>query len=277
MTLWDQHTVELYVGLNDESRLSVLHPALERACGAVSGRRVLDFGCGDGRFAARIGNRGAEVVTCIDNNEWILHIAERNVRYLEKERGAVFEFAVGDENLLPTQGTYDLAICSLVLMMVNRRQRLRRIMVGLLQSLNLSGRLVLVVTHPMFRESRHRSFWNELPHGFSYRSPGTPYKVVFPARSRETRLVITDYHWRVRDYCEAIRDAGGRICDLSEVPGDADSDGKALSDPAYLIMVVRRSYSCTSSSYPTVGRVAPLLTGDSCPEPVVSRETSRPC
>lgn len=46
----------------DANRLLLLDPAVLEACGDVNGKRVLDLGCGEGRFGRMLAFRGASVV-----------------------------------------------------------------------------------------------------------------------------------------------------------------------------------------------------------------------
>lgn len=69
-------------------RRAVTH-AVEKACGGLSGRMVLDVACGTGASSRALADRGAFVVGC-DTSEGMLEVAQRR----EDHRGA----AVRDES-----------------------------------------------------------------------------------------------------------------------------------------------------------------------------------
>lgn len=78
------------------------------ACADVVGRRVLDVGCGSGRYAIALAERGAAHVLGIDLAEQMLAIATR----LAQQRGleGVCRFVRGDFLRLPLNETFDYAI-----------------------------------------------------------------------------------------------------------------------------------------------------------------------
>ena len=47
---------------DDPNRTTLLDPAMLELCGNVRGRRLLDIGCGEGRFCRMLGERGADAV-----------------------------------------------------------------------------------------------------------------------------------------------------------------------------------------------------------------------
>ncbi len=76
---------------NDYYRLEVHGPALLQACGDVRGLRVLDMGCGQGRFSRELARKGARVIG--------VDIAEKQIefalRHEEKQRLGI-EYRVMD-------------------------------------------------------------------------------------------------------------------------------------------------------------------------------------
>ncbi len=61
--LWQQSAREWvrFVDEGDENRTHLLDGPMLEACGKVDGLKVLDVGCGEGRFARMLSERGAEV------------------------------------------------------------------------------------------------------------------------------------------------------------------------------------------------------------------------
>ena len=76
-----------------------------------NGDRVLDAGCGPGRFTATIAKRGA-AITALDLSERQLQLAEENVRE-EGLLGRVDDFVAGDvaDLSLFADGYFDVVVC----------------------------------------------------------------------------------------------------------------------------------------------------------------------
>jgi 2-polyprenyl-3-methyl-5-hydroxy-6-metoxy-1,4-benzoquinol methylase len=83
----------------DRNRTLLLDPVMLALCGDVRGKRVLDVGCGEGRFCRMLAERGAAV-------------AGIDVAQTARARGAAFDaYAVASASALPfARGTFDLAV-----------------------------------------------------------------------------------------------------------------------------------------------------------------------
>lgn len=92
---------------NDANRKFVLDEPMLAECGEVSGKMVLDVGCGEGRFCRMLADRGA-IVTGIDPTQDLIEAA--------KGRHGNIDFRIaGGENLPFEDATFDLVVCYLVL------------------------------------------------------------------------------------------------------------------------------------------------------------------
>jgi len=112
--------------------------ALEAVRPLVVGQRVLDVGCGDGRWVSRTLAGGADGVVGLDLTEGMLRAARRRV-----PRG---RFVAGDMRALPFgAGTFDVVVCALALAHVPEPdppiREAARVLVA-------SGWLALVDLHP---------------------------------------------------------------------------------------------------------------------------------
>jgi SAM-dependent methyltransferase len=117
-------------------------PVVDELLGDVSGKRVLDAGCGDGTYSRRLNSLGA-IVTGIDGSVQMISIAERF-----PARPAL-GFAVADlTTKLPfSDDYYDVVLANMVLMDIPR------IDVAIAEFARLlvdGGRLVFSITHPCF-------------------------------------------------------------------------------------------------------------------------------
>jgi len=88
--------------------------ALERAMGEVAGRRVLDVGAGEGRFARELALRGAQVVA-LDRSKAMLRAGE------QAGEGPRPELVQGDALALPfADGSFDVVVAVTVLCFIER-------------------------------------------------------------------------------------------------------------------------------------------------------------
>ncbi len=123
------------------TREGLLDGAVLEACGEVRGLRVLDCGCGEGRFCRILAGRGARRVLGLD-------LCPSMIRAAEQLRRGADEYRVGDVQdlgFLP-DGSFDLAVsylnqCDLPDFRANNREVARVLGPG--------GRFVVANLHPM--------------------------------------------------------------------------------------------------------------------------------
>jgi 2-polyprenyl-3-methyl-5-hydroxy-6-metoxy-1,4-benzoquinol methylase len=123
------------------NRNGLLDKPILEACGDVSGLRVLDCGCGEGRFSRMMVSRGADHVLGVDSCEPMIEAA----RALES---GVDEYRVADvqEMSFLADETFDVAVsylnqCDLPDFVSNTREVFRVLKGG--------GRFVVANLHPM--------------------------------------------------------------------------------------------------------------------------------
>ncbi|MGW2154101.1 class I SAM-dependent methyltransferase [Nonomuraea sp. NPDC001699] len=177
-------------------------PAMLELAGDVTGRRVLDAGCGSGPLFAELRDRGA-VVTGVDASAGMLELARRRL-------GADADLRVADlGSPLPLpDGEFDDVIASLVLHYLEdwgpALAELRRV-------LKPGGRLLVSVDHP-FVSTLVKHMAGERP-------------VYFGTRDRVEEWTMGGQTARMRFWdrplhamSEAFTEAGFRISVISEPP-----------------------------------------------------------
>lgn len=132
---------EGYAAENETSLLNAYYerPAMLELAGDVSGRRILDAGCGSGALFAELRDRGA-MVTGIDASAGMLELARRRL-------GSDADLQVADlaHPLLFPDNTFDDVIASLVL---HYLQDWGPTLTELRRVLQPGGRLIVSVEHP---------------------------------------------------------------------------------------------------------------------------------
>jgi 2-polyprenyl-3-methyl-5-hydroxy-6-metoxy-1,4-benzoquinol methylase len=117
-------------------------PALYSSLGSVKGKRLLDAGCGDGRYSRELAEEGASVVA-IDGAASFVEIAKRESRHSRVE----FEYADLTRNLRFRSGEFDVVFSNMVLMDLPKIDRAIREFSRVLKP---RGKLVFSIVHPCF-------------------------------------------------------------------------------------------------------------------------------
>jgi SAM-dependent methyltransferase len=117
--------------------IRIEEPIVQRLCGDVAGKRVLDAGCGTGRHTRWLCERGARV-TAVDPSDAMLAIA--------RAKCAGAELVTGSLDALPG-GDYAVVVSALV---VEHLPDLRAAIAELARVLAPGGRLVVSAFHPFF-------------------------------------------------------------------------------------------------------------------------------
>lgn len=237
MSPWNEATSQAYLGLGKQSHIPILFPEIEKMCGGFVGKRVLDFGCGEGNLSLCIANAGASELICADESLPMIRQARKNLAPAEEKGGLKVSCLCGNESLLPFPLKSDVVLCCLALMMEGSRGRLNRAVQGLIQSVARGGKLLIILTHPCFSREVHSTFQLDLPDRFDYWSSGAPLRVVLDPPGKEETEIL-DYHWTLEDYSSAIFAGGGSIRRLRELPAERDEAGQPIGNPAYLILEI---------------------------------------
>jgi SAM-dependent methyltransferase len=204
-------------------------PAILALAGDVTGRRILDAGCGSGPLFAALCDRGA-IVTGFDNSTGMLELARRRL-------GTDADLRVADlAGPLPFPDTaFDDVIASLVLHYLRdwgpTLTELRRL-------LRTGGRLIVAVDHPFAIHLMHR-----------LAGRGTDYSATYNWTEEWTMAgqtaVMSFWNRPLRAMTDAFTAAGFRISVISEpqpVPAARDlfpdAFRKLVTSPSFLFFVL---------------------------------------
>ena len=189
----------------DVARKGLLDAYMLSVCGDVAGLRILDCGCGEGRFCRMLAERGAQYVLGVDTCEPMIAAA----RELQSDND---QYMVGDVQNLDflADQSFDLAIsylnqCDLPDFEANIREVYR--------VLTQEGRFIVANLHPM-----------RTAEGSWYRAPdGTKLHVILDHYFDEGErhfvmkgVEITNFHRMLSTYIRAFLKAGFVLEDIIE-------------------------------------------------------------
>jgi 2-polyprenyl-3-methyl-5-hydroxy-6-metoxy-1,4-benzoquinol methylase len=196
----------------DFAKRHLINPVLLRLLGDVTGRRVLDAGCGNGYLSRMLARAGAHVTgvepasVLFDFAAAREHTAPLGIRYLQADLGAL----PGQADL----GQFDAVVASMVLPAI---PDWTGALAGCVAALAPGGRLVFAVNHPCFEGLA--ASWRQ--HA-AYRVTEYLTEYEMPLR------YATDFHRPLSAYLnEAIR-LGLRIAEVAEPGLDPSA---AAADP----------------------------------------------
>jgi ubiquinone/menaquinone biosynthesis C-methylase UbiE len=219
---------EAYAAENETSLANAYYerPAMVALAGDVSGRRVLDAGCGSGPLMALLRDRGA-VVTGLDASAGMLAVARRRL-------GDAVALQVADlEEPLPfDDGAFELVTASLVL---HYLQDWGPTLAELRRVLEPGGRLIVSVDHPVV------AYTMVDPRPDYFATTSYTFEWTFGGRS----VPMTFWRKPLHAMIEAFTAAGFHLASIDEPQPDPaarelDPDGfeRLSTSPAFLFFVV---------------------------------------
>jgi ubiquinone/menaquinone biosynthesis C-methylase UbiE len=206
-------------------------PALLDLLDPRRGERVLDVGGGQGVLAPALVEAGASV-TVVDASAKLVAAAKRRHGRLRDAR-----FLVGDARRLPAvagveAGSFDAAT---VLLAIQDMDPLDDVVRGIEWALRPLARVVLLMTHPAFRQPRHSGWGYDEGRKLTYRRvDGYLTEMAVPMKSLGGGLPTRSFHRPISAYVNALAEAGFVTDAMVEIP-DLPPDrrpGKAVRGDA---------------------------------------------
>lgn len=179
------------------------------------GEEILDVGGGQGVLAPSLTEGGASV-TVVDASAKLIAAAKRRHAQLRNAR-----FLVGDARRLSAVaglelGGYDAAVFMLC---IQDMDPLDDVVRGVDWAIGSSGRVVLLMTHPAFRQPRHSGWGYDEGRKLTYRRiDGYLGEMAVPMKSLGGGLPTRSFHRPISAYVNAFADAGFATDAMLEIP-----------------------------------------------------------
>jgi ubiquinone/menaquinone biosynthesis C-methylase UbiE len=179
------------------------------------GEAILDVGGGQGVLAPYLVEAGARV-TVVDASARLIAAAKRRHGRLRDAR-----FLVGDARRLPAvagieEGAHDAAV---FMLSIQDMDALEDVVRGVDWALAPSGRVVLLMTHPAFRQPRHSGWGVDEGRKLTYRRiDGYLGEMAVPMKSLGGGLPTRSFHRPISTYVNHLAEAGFGTDAMLEIP-----------------------------------------------------------
>ena len=190
-------------------------PAVLDLLGSVDGEAVLDVGGGQGVLAPYLVEGGARV-TVVDASARLVSAAERRHAKL---RGA--RFLVGDARRLAAVAELDPASfdAAVFLLSVQDMDPVEDVVRGIDWALRPAARVVLLMTHPAFRQPRHSGWGVDEGRKLTYRRVDAYLsEMAVPMKSLGGGPPTRSFHRPISTYVNALAEAGFATDAMLEIP-----------------------------------------------------------
>lgn len=194
-----------------ESRICFIMPTMLKLMGPVTGKRILDLGCGEGGYSRELARRGAQVMSVDCSEKAIAYAAALS----ERENLRIKHFVRNSNDLFDVESAqFDVVLCSMMLMDC---EDLEGTLKEAARVLKPGGRLFASVLHPCF-DGNHAT-------GIGRQGTGVDRQVVvmnyFEPKTWEAPLwggtiPVVWRHRTLEEYVKAFIKAGLTIVDLNE-------------------------------------------------------------
>lgn len=193
-------------------------PAVMDLLRPAAGEEILDVGGGQGVLTPDLADAGARV-TVVDASPKLIAAAKRRHSRLPHVR-----FLVGDARRLPAvagleAGGYDAAV---LLLSIQDMDPLDDVVRGVAWSLRPAGRVVMLMTHPAFRQPRHSGWGYDEARKLTYRRvDGYLSPMAVPMKSLGDGPPTRSFHRPISAYVNALGDVGFAVdamLELADLP-----------------------------------------------------------
>jgi 2-polyprenyl-3-methyl-5-hydroxy-6-metoxy-1,4-benzoquinol methylase len=194
---WDDHAKAYQAYFKDtDDRVSStqVFPRIISVLGDVKQKRVLDIGCGQGRFSRAFHDLGADV-TAYDISPEEIKIAVS----MDNGRGITYSH---NSAVLESRNAFDLIFCFMALL-CNPPEQALELLRSAYKCLVPGGMACFGNTNTETLGQRFKDFFSEPP---AERKAGAPYKTIIP--NSQADIIVTDYYYSPEDLKILFASAG---------------------------------------------------------------------
>jgi len=207
------------------------YPVVAELLGDVSGKSVLDYGCGTGTFSRFLQTQGASV-TGVDVSGYMIEVAKRS------GPGSISYFTIAENGLdFLDEQVFDFVVSNFVLCTVPSRRKISMILDQIYRVLKKEGLFVFMNSN--WDKSNGKEFISFKLKYCKNLVSGHPVTAIIKS---DPPILLHDYFWQVSEYCKLLEKSGFRIHLFREELAKSDDvfwlDEKE-SPPYYAISAVK--------------------------------------
>lgn len=172
-------------------------PALAQIMNDLKGKTVLDVGCGEGYGVRWAKQLGADAVG--------IDISQNNINDCKK-KDPEGDYYLMDARSLSLEETYDYVMSILVLLNFDKKEDITQAISEMNARVQKDGKIIIATVHPAFdtvNENMDTMTRHPLDE-YSYDKSGLGIEF----RSKKEDVSFIDFHWRIEDYSDCIKEAG---------------------------------------------------------------------
>lgn len=221
-----------YTELLHTSLKNVLHPLIAQTINDAKPKKILNYGCGDGRMAEMI-NKEISIS--------IFDISEEMLEQAEKRLGTRVEFAYRNIVDIPAN-TFDVVVSSLVFICIDNEKDFTTAMQSISNSLAKNGKAIITMTHPCFRQYSYSDYFTSFTKGmyFDYYKEAQPFEVTIHDKAKKLSVTFTDYHWTLSYTLNKMIQSGLNLENIIETEDDKSISGCNKQFPPFIILIARK-------------------------------------
>ena len=227
ITPWSKNNVNAYARY-DYSELGLIHPVMIKMLMPLTGKRIADYGCGEGKLLEELKQAGAEI-SGYDISVEMINKAKARLGKNQDLR------VILSGNVPVKDNSLDAIVSNLVLMMCPSLKDIEKIFIEINRILKPNGAWIYCVTHPAFVDKDFPTYRNIFKGERDYFKDGEPYQFVLKRRngSEITDISFIDHNYSLSSYLNLLPQTGFEFQELKEVKL------KGVKIPPY--MVIRSS------------------------------------
>jgi len=209
--VWKEEDAQEYIKVED-NELALLHPCFHQLLTNVKDKRIVDYGCGEGRLLQELIPRGAK--------GYGYDISSAMLEEARKRLGTNAELQTIRSGEIPLpDNSIDAIVSNLVLMMIPSVAEMQKVIGEINRILIPNGTFTMSITHPCFLDQKHKYYYNQFSSGFNYNQEGEAYRfVLIDAQARGIgKPSFIDYNYSLATYVNLLRENNFNIQRIVEV------------------------------------------------------------
>lgn len=224
--VWSENA-KLFMDVKHNSQENILHPIIADIINENKGKKLLDFGCGDGRILMKL--KDSLDIDIYDKNSEMIELAL--YRCKDKISSIFYDLNGLKENY------YDIVLCSMVLICIDNQIEFKKVIEKISSCLKSGGLAIFAIPHPCFRNYHfsnfHTSYCESQP--FNYLNNSEPFN-VFINDGLPPSIAFTDYHWSLSYTLNKMIKSNLNILEIIETVDDFKSEKVNKLQSPFLII-----------------------------------------